>query len=122
MKELSDMENRVAEQYCHGLTDKEIAYELDKPIWTVRTHKKHIYRKLSIATTHELVLYMVARFLGKEYNAREVRQKGLAAFMLMLMAFHIMVVDSDKYVYRRGRRVVIEYSYRGKEYGDGEEL
>ena len=122
MKQLSDMENRVAEQYCHGLTDKEIADELDKPIWTVRTHKKHIYKKLSIATTHELVLYMVARFLGKEYNAREVRQKGLAAFMLMLIAFHIMVVDNDKYVYRRGRRVMIEYTYRGREYGDGEEL
>ena len=44
MKQLSDMENRVAEQYCHGLTDKEIADELDKPIWTVRTHKKHIYK------------------------------------------------------------------------------
>lgn len=122
MKQLSDMENRVAEQYCHGLTDKEIADELDKPIWTVRTHKKHIYKKLSIATTHELVLYMVAKFLGKEYNAREVRQKGLAAFMLMLIAFHIMVVDNDKYVYRRGRRVMIEYTYRGREYGDGEEL
>ena len=122
MKQLSDMENRVAEQYCHGLTDKEIADELDKPIWTVRTHKKHIYKKLSIATTHELVLYMVARFLGKEYNAREVRQKGLAAFMIMLIAFHIMVVDNDKYVYRRGRRVMIEYTYRGREYGDGEEL
>ena len=122
MKQLSDMENRVAEQYCHGLTDKEIADELDKPIWTVRTHKKHIYKKLSIATTHELVLYMVARFLGKEYNAREVRQKGLAAFMIMLIAFHIMVVDNDKYVYRRGRRVMIEYTYRGREDGDGEEL
>lgn len=106
MKALSDTENQVAEQYCHGLTDKEIASVLDKPIWTVRTHKKHIYKKLSIATTHELVLFMVSRFVGKEWNADEVKRKGLAALLLVVFMFNLAFVEHKEY--RRGRRVPIE--------------
>lgn len=119
MKELSDMENRVAEQYCHGFTDKEIADVMDKPIWTVRTHKKHIYKKLNIATTHELVLYMVAKFVGKEWNAEEVKRSGLAALLLLIMIFHITVVDNKDF-YRRGRRLEVECVER--ERSDGEEF
>ena len=111
MKELSDTEVCVAEQYCHGLTDKEIADVLDKPIWTVRTHKKHIYKKLSIASTHELVLYMVSRYLGKKWDAKEVRRMGLAALLTALMLFHIVVVE-NKELYRRGRRVEVEMEIR----------
>lgn len=117
MKSLSDMETLVAEQYCHGLTDKEIAEQLDKPIWTVRTHKKHIYKKLSIATTHELVLYMVSLFVGKEYNAAEIRKRGLAALLMFLLLFHIAVVDKNEF--RRGRRVEIEIKARDP-YGECE--
>ena len=61
MVPLSETEKIVAEQYCHGLMDGEIAEALKKPVWTIRTHKKRIYKKLGIATTHELVLYMVGR-------------------------------------------------------------
>ena len=103
-KHLSDMEVCVAEQYCHGRTDKEIAEVLEKPIWTIRTHKKHIYKKLSIATTHELVLYMVAKFVGKAWDANDVRRRGLAALLMVLMLFHMVVFD-NKEAYRRGRRV-----------------
>lgn len=103
---LSETELCVAEQYCHGLTDKEISDVLDKPIWTVRTHKKHIYKKLNIATTHELVLYMVSRFVGKEWDAKEVRRMGLAAILMLVMLFQIAVIDRREY--RRGRRVEIE--------------
>ena len=111
MKDLSDTEVCVAEQYCHGLTDKEIADVIDKPIWTVRTHKKHIYKKLSIASTHELVLYMVSRYLGKKWDAKEVRRMGLAALLTVLMLFHIVVVE-NKELYRRGRRVEVEMEIR----------
>ncbi|MBR6031411.1 MAG: response regulator transcription factor [Bacteroidaceae bacterium] len=118
MKELSDMEQQVAEQYCHGFTDKEIAAVMDKPIWTVRTHKKHIYKKLSIATTHELVLYMVAKFVGRKWDAKEVKRKGLAALLLSLMLFNVITVERKEY--RRGRRVRIECTERRK--ANGEEL
>ena len=40
--ELSPTEFHIAESYCRGLIDKEVAEVVDKPIWTVRTHKKHI--------------------------------------------------------------------------------
>ena len=84
MAELSDTELLVAEQYCHGLTDKEVADALGKPVWTIRTHKKHIYSKLSISTTHELVLYMVARENKVDWSVRELRRRGLAAVLAVL--------------------------------------
>ena len=107
MVPLSDTEKMVAEQYCHGLMDAEIAEALKKPVWTIRTHKKHIYRKLGIATTHELVLYMVSVFVGKKWDAKEVRRMGLAALLTVIMLFQIVVVDRREY--RRGRRVEIEF-------------
>lgn len=107
MKELSSTEILVAEQYCHGLTDKEIAETLGKPVWTIRTHKKHIYSKLSIATTHEIVLYMVSKFLGVSWDIQDIRRRGLAALLTLLMLFRITVVDRTN-TYTRGRRVEIE--------------
>lgn len=103
---LSETEKMVAEQYCHGLMDAEIAETLSKPVWTIRTHKKHIYRKLGIATTHELVLYMVSVFVGKKWDAAEIRRKGLAAILMLVMLFQIAVIDRREY--RRARRVEIE--------------
>ena len=38
--ELSPTEFHIAESYCRGLIDKEVAEVVDKPVWTVRTHKK----------------------------------------------------------------------------------
>lgn len=103
---LSETEKLVAEQYCHGLMDAEIAETLSKPVWTIRTHKKHIYKKLGIATTHELVLYMVSVFVGKKWDAKEVRRAGLAAILMLVMLFQIAFVERREY--RRGRRVEIE--------------
>lgn len=91
MKALSDTELVIAEWYCHGLTDKEIADVLEKPVWTIRTHKKHIYTKLGISTTHELVLYMVSRHFEKDWDLGEVRRRGLAAVLCMLMIVHILL-------------------------------
>jgi len=106
MASLSETELAVAEQYCHGLTDKEISSALGKPIWTVRTHKKHIYRKLSIATTHELVLYMVSLFVGKEWNPKELRRRGLAALLLGL--FCVFLSMERQCNYERSRQIRIE--------------
>lgn len=94
MKMLSDTEYIIAELYCHGLTDKEVAARLDKPVWTIRTHKKHIYSKLGIATTHELVLYMVSRYIGKEWDLREVRKRGLSAVLCLLLLIHAFGMNS----------------------------
>ncbi len=95
MKMLSETEGIIAEWYCHGLTDKEIAEQLSKPVWTIRTHKKHIYSKLGISTTHELVLYMVSRHFGKEWDLREVRRRGLAAVLTLLMLVHVFFAESS---------------------------
>ncbi len=88
---LSEAEQQIAEQYCHGLTDKEVSEAISKPVWTVRTHKKHIYNKLGISTTHELVLYMVAKYLGHPWNLSEVHKKGLSAIMCFIMIFNIYI-------------------------------
>lgn len=72
-------ESRVAELYCHGLIDKEVANALGKPIWTIRTHKKHIYRKLGISSQQELILYMVADFIGVTFDINRIHKLGLKA-------------------------------------------
>ena len=92
---LSEAEQQIAEQYCHGLTDKEVSEAINKPIWTVRTHKKHIYSKLGISTTHELVLYMVAKYLGHPWNLAEVHKRGLSAIMCLVMIFNIYITMDD---------------------------
>jgi hypothetical protein len=79
--ELSPTEFHIAESYCRGLIDKEVAEVVDKPVWTVRTHKKHIYQKLQISSMQELVLWMVCKRIGKVWNAREVRLRGLSAIL-----------------------------------------
>ena len=101
---LSPTELRIAELYCHGLIDKEISEQVRKPIWTVRNHKRHIYQKLGIATTHELVLYMVCKALGREWNLRELRLRGLAAFLCMLMLYSIFMGENPERQMRTARR------------------
>lgn len=75
------VELKVAELYCHGLIDKEVADRLGKPIWTIRTHKKHIYKKLGISSQQEMVLYMVARFVGSVFDITSIRKFGLKAIL-----------------------------------------
>ena len=101
---LSPTESRIAELYCHGLIDKEISEQVRKPVWTVRNHKRHIYQKLGISTTHELVLYMVCKALGKEWNLRELRLRGLGAFLCLLILFTTLLGNSPERQMRSARR------------------
>lgn len=48
MISLSPTELLVANEYCKGLADKEVAGNLNKSVWTVKTQKRTIYRKLGI--------------------------------------------------------------------------
>lgn len=116
MNRLSETELVIAEKYCHGLTDKEIADELNKPIWTIRTHKKHIHSKLGISTTHELVLYMVARENDKKWDIKELRKRGLAAVLSVLVIFHLVICDKMEF-FRISRRARVEYITRRAENG-----
>lgn len=45
----------IAERLARGLSDKEIAAELDVPIATVRTYVARVYRRLDVHTRSELV-------------------------------------------------------------------
>lgn len=49
MNELTEREHLVAEQYCKGLADKEVAIVLDRSEWTIKAQKRDIYRKLGIS-------------------------------------------------------------------------
>ncbi|MGE4309119.1 helix-turn-helix transcriptional regulator [Bacteroides sp.] len=60
MNTLSPAEWRVAEEYCKGLADKEVADKLCRSIWTTKSQKKTIYKKLGISNSTELLLYMIS--------------------------------------------------------------
>lgn len=113
-KSLSPTELQIAELYCHGLIDKEISEQVRKPIWTVRNHKRHIYQKLGIATTHELVLYMVCKYLGKEWNLRELHLRGLSAFLSILLLAMAILGNSPERQMRSGRRASSSVRARGE--------
>lgn len=82
---LSLSERMVAEEYCKGLTDKEVANRLCKSVWTIKTQKRTIYRKLGISKDTELLLYMLCDRLHREFDLKEIRKHGLAIFFAMLM-------------------------------------
>lgn len=82
MKPLSPTEIAVAETYCKGYIDKEVADELNKPVWTIKTHKKHIFQKLGINTTHEMVLYVICLRIGRTFDRKALRREGIRFIVL----------------------------------------
>lgn len=55
--ELSTREAQIVKMLCQGLLTKEVAEQLNISIRTVETHKNHIYRKLGVSNTVELLRY-----------------------------------------------------------------
>ena len=76
---MSRAEREVALAFCRGLSDKEIADRLFRSYHTIRVQKREIYRKLGISKETELLWYMVMERLGKEFDIREIREKGIEA-------------------------------------------
>lgn len=56
-EELTSREIQVIRLYSKGLVSKEIADQLNISVRTVETHKNHIYKKLGISTTVELLRF-----------------------------------------------------------------
>lgn len=84
MNTLSEREHLVAEQYCKGLADKEVADCLDRSTWTIKAQKRDIYRKLGISKDTELVLYMLCEKLKINFDLKEIRKHGLELFFSIL--------------------------------------
>lgn len=61
MNALSEREHLVAEQYCKGLADKEVADRLGRSTWTIKAQKRDIYRKLGISKDTELPVYVMRK-------------------------------------------------------------
>ena len=55
--ELTAREIQIIQLLSKGLLSKEVAEQLNISVRTVDTHKNHIYRKLGISTTVELLRY-----------------------------------------------------------------
>jgi DNA-binding CsgD family transcriptional regulator len=56
---LSQREADICLLVCKGLTDQEIAQVLDVAFSTIRTHLKHIFRKLDASTRSELIFLLL---------------------------------------------------------------
>lgn len=96
MNALSEREHLVAEQYCKGLADKEVADRLGRSTWTIKAQKRDIYRKLGISKDTELVLYMLCEKLKINFDLKEIRKHGLEiffSFLFLLMAVTDYHVD-----------------------------
>lgn len=102
MSALSDREQLVAEQYCKGLTDKEVADVLGRSEWTIRAQKRDIYRKLGISKDTELVLYLFCEKLKINFDLKEIRKHGLELFF-SIMFFIMAAIDMQVDMRRTGR-------------------
>ncbi|PTQ50749.1 MAG: hypothetical protein HSCHL_0211 [Hydrogenibacillus schlegelii] len=54
-KMLTVREREVLDLVLEGLSDEAMAQKLHISVWTVRTHRKNVYRKLGVSTLRELV-------------------------------------------------------------------
>lgn len=78
LRELSAAEMRVAEEMTKCGTREEIAEGLSVSINTVKSHMRNIFLKLNIHSDTELLMVMVCEKLGKKFNAKELREKGVS--------------------------------------------
>ncbi len=68
-KELTKREIQIIQLFSRGLMSKEIADQLNISVRTVETHKSHIYRKLGISTSVELLRFAEQKgLIEKEYE------------------------------------------------------
>lgn len=91
MNALTDREHLVAEQYCKGLADKEVADVLNRSEWTIKAQKRDIYRKLGISKDTELVLYMFCERMQIDFDLKEMRKHGLEIFFAVLFTLMAML-------------------------------
>lgn len=67
-KELTKREIQIIQLFSRGLMSKEIADQLNISVRTVETHKSHIYRKLGISTSVELLRFAEQKGLIEKEN------------------------------------------------------
>lgn len=67
----------VVLEAAKGKTDKEIAADLYRSYWTVRTQRKTIYDKLGIRKDTELLWWLICKKLRIEFNLNNIRTKGI---------------------------------------------
>lgn len=77
---LTSVELQICNAYVYGLTDKEVSDRLCRSLSTVKTHKRNIFHKLHINTTHEMVIYAICAYLNIKWSPNMVKQKGLLLF------------------------------------------
>lgn len=102
---LSSAERRVAEEFCKGLSDKEIAESLCRSFHTVKTQKKTIYRKLGISKDTELLWWMVCEKMRINFDLKEIRKHGIELLMVVLfLMIQVSCNAGDLRRYRMARR------------------
>ena len=99
MVSLSPGEMLVSNEYCKGLADKEVADNLSKSVWTIKTQKRTIYRKLGISKDTELLLYMICNKMKRNFDLNELRKHGLE--LLFSTLFVVMQVTCNDIDLRR---------------------
>lgn len=120
MESLSCAEREIANEFCKGFSDKEVADNLDKSYWTVKTQKKAIYKKLGISKDTELILYMVCEKVQRRFELKEIRKHGLELlFSALFLVMQVTCNNLDNMRMMRVRRVrKTEYVC---DYGGGDE-
>ena len=99
--ELAKEQTEIAEHVGFGYSIKETADMTGKPIDTVKSTLKAIYKKLDIQKATELAKYVYCRKFNIPLTECEPARRFLAIFLLGLF---LTTVFDDTDIYRRVRR------------------
>lgn len=99
--DLAKEQNEIAEHIGFGYSIKETADMTGKPIDTVKSTLKAVYRKLEIQKATELSKYIYCRKFNIPISQCEPLRRILAIFFLGLF---LTTVVNDNDMYRRVRR------------------
>lgn len=73
-----------------GLSEKEIADRLNISYKTTKKHIENIKIKTGLSKGTELLSYIAAKYNGKEFSLKKLREFGIAAFLIFV---HVCKLD-----------------------------
>lgn len=90
MEKLTSREIQVLELSSYGLSCKEIAYELDITLTTVKVHMFNIHRKTGLQNDRETTSAFWAKRTGMIFSIPERFRKRIALALLALTLFTVV--------------------------------
>lgn len=89
----STREREIASRLAVGLSEKEIANELNISPATVNNHTRNIRKKFGLTKNSEIILAYIADHNKKPFNLSMIREYGISVILVLLNVCHITEIS-----------------------------